>query len=267
MGRDRRTRTGARAPGVERQEAVRTEVLQRATSPGTERGSDAGSGEHEGRGKLIDAMVASRGKALSDQPTLKPYWGKPAVRNFREGNGNVGIMRSPLRAIALPDQIKFLPAPVTIETFAGSEPLEPSSPWRPNNRGDNPFRNQGYCRGKSVGPIRAGLRQLDTDFRYRWNYYQSASQEARFSTRHLAKCPLLPESDSRRFHPLQRVYDSSRKNKMKFALNSCLRRVLLGNLHRELRAVKCSEYPWRSHRGHPSSMKSCGQIFVGTASV
>src|SRR5215472_7668999 len=85
-------------------EAVRTEVLQRATSPGTERGSDEGSGKHEGRGKLIDAMVVSHGKALSDQPTLKPYWGKPAVRNFREGNGNVGIMRSPLRAIALPDQ-------------------------------------------------------------------------------------------------------------------------------------------------------------------
>ena len=47
---------------------------------------------------------APLGKALSDKPTLKPYWGKPAVRNFREGNGNVGIMRSPLRAIALPDQ-------------------------------------------------------------------------------------------------------------------------------------------------------------------
>jgi hypothetical protein len=41
---------------------------------------------------------------LSDTPALKPYWGKPAVRNFREGNGNVGIMRGPLRAIALPDQ-------------------------------------------------------------------------------------------------------------------------------------------------------------------
>ena len=41
---------------------------------------------------------------MSDTPALKPYWGKPAVRNFREGNGNVGIMRSPLRAIALPDQ-------------------------------------------------------------------------------------------------------------------------------------------------------------------
>ena len=48
--------------------------------------------------------VVSHGKALSDQPTLKPYWGKPAVRNFREGDGNVGIIRSPLRAIALPDQ-------------------------------------------------------------------------------------------------------------------------------------------------------------------
>src|SRR5437868_11262794 len=29
--------------------------------------------------------------------------GKPAVRNFRGGNGNVGIIRSPVRAIALPD--------------------------------------------------------------------------------------------------------------------------------------------------------------------
>ncbi len=42
--------------------------------------------------------------ALSDLPALKPYWGKPAVRNFRKGNGNVGIIRSPLRAFALPDQ-------------------------------------------------------------------------------------------------------------------------------------------------------------------
>jgi hypothetical protein len=30
-----------------------------------------------------------RGKARSDRPALKPYWGKPAVRNFREGDGNV----------------------------------------------------------------------------------------------------------------------------------------------------------------------------------
>jgi len=45
----------------------------------------------------------SAGKASSDSPALKPYRGKPAVRNFRGGNGNVGIIRSPVRAIALPD--------------------------------------------------------------------------------------------------------------------------------------------------------------------
>src|ERR1700674_1617326 len=48
------------------------------------------------------------GKALSDIPVLKPYWGKPAVRNFRGGDGNVGIIRSPVRAIALPDCTKPL---------------------------------------------------------------------------------------------------------------------------------------------------------------
>jgi hypothetical protein len=42
------------------------------------------------------------GKASSERPALKPYWGKPAVRNFRGDDGNVGIMRSPVRAIVLP---------------------------------------------------------------------------------------------------------------------------------------------------------------------
>jgi hypothetical protein len=46
------------------------------------------------------------GQASSDIPASKPYWGKPAVRNFRGGDGNVGIIRSPLRAIALPDYKK-----------------------------------------------------------------------------------------------------------------------------------------------------------------
>jgi hypothetical protein len=43
------------------------------------------------------------GKASSDTPALKPYRGKPAVRNFRGGDGNVRIIRSPVRAIALPN--------------------------------------------------------------------------------------------------------------------------------------------------------------------
>jgi hypothetical protein len=66
------------------------------------------------------------GKAASEIPALKPDWGKPTVRNFREGDGNSGIIearqaplpyptilgggdgnrgiiRSPQSAIVLPD--------------------------------------------------------------------------------------------------------------------------------------------------------------------
>ena len=52
-------------------------------------------------GAGLTAMSA--GQARPDRLALKPYWGKPDVRNFREGDGNVGIIRSPVRAIALPD--------------------------------------------------------------------------------------------------------------------------------------------------------------------
>jgi hypothetical protein len=38
------------------------------------------------------------GKALSDRPALKPDWGKPTVRNFREEDGNGSY-----RAILLPE--------------------------------------------------------------------------------------------------------------------------------------------------------------------
>jgi hypothetical protein len=79
-------------------------TAKRATSPGTERGTDEGSGEHEGQWQTVRGEKASNGQTLSDLPALKPYRGKPAARNFREDNGNVGIIRSPLRAIALPDQ-------------------------------------------------------------------------------------------------------------------------------------------------------------------
>src|SRR5256885_8367494 len=36
-------------------------------------------------------------------PASQPYGGNPAVRNDREGRGNVGIIRSPVRASTLPD--------------------------------------------------------------------------------------------------------------------------------------------------------------------
>jgi hypothetical protein len=37
-------------------------------------------------------------------PAFQPYWGKLAVRNDRGDRGNVGIIRSPVRASILPDQ-------------------------------------------------------------------------------------------------------------------------------------------------------------------
>jgi hypothetical protein len=37
-------------------------------------------------------------------PAFQPYWGKPAVRNDREDRGNVGIIRSPVRASIPPDR-------------------------------------------------------------------------------------------------------------------------------------------------------------------
>jgi len=43
-------------------------------------------------------------EAPSDMLALKPYWGKPAVRDFRGDDGNVGIIRSPVRAIVLLDR-------------------------------------------------------------------------------------------------------------------------------------------------------------------
>ena len=43
------------------------------------------------------------GKVLPYMPAFQPYRGKPAVRNDREGRGNVGIIRSPVRASTLPD--------------------------------------------------------------------------------------------------------------------------------------------------------------------
>jgi hypothetical protein len=56
--------------------------------------------------------AASRGKVPPDKLALKPYWGKPAVRNFREGDGNAGHHRSPVSAFVLPDWISFRIQPV-----------------------------------------------------------------------------------------------------------------------------------------------------------
>ena len=72
---------------------------------GTERGTRRGKAGHEGgtqTARREDVVVD--GKAPLDMSALKPYRGKPALRNFRGDDGDVGIIRSPVRAIALPGE-------------------------------------------------------------------------------------------------------------------------------------------------------------------
>jgi hypothetical protein len=121
-------------------------VLKRTTAPtqsgvyGLKAGGTKEGCKPDGR----DNWAPPAGKAPFDKPTLKPYWGKPAVRNFRGGNGNVGIIRSPVRAIALPDNrheaenAKFL-------RERSSEPLGPESCAATAR--DTVKRRQGYRRG------------------------------------------------------------------------------------------------------------------------
>src|SRR4051812_6512788 len=79
--------------------------------PGAVRGNRSDPAVHEGRRQTERQQVyaGSRlkpltfGKAPPDRPAFQPYWGKPAVRNERRDRGNVGIIRSPVRASILPD--------------------------------------------------------------------------------------------------------------------------------------------------------------------
>src|SRR3954449_1631492 len=108
--RDSRTRTRARAPGAEGDPPSRA-VHHHGQRPGAVRGNRSDPEVHEGRRQTgrQQAHVGSRlkpltfGKAPPDRPAFQPYWGKPAVRNERGDRGNVGIIRSPVRASILPN--------------------------------------------------------------------------------------------------------------------------------------------------------------------
>src|SRR4030095_13787277 len=113
MDRDSTTRTGAKDPwGREGRPPAQRHVeasivldiepgllLWRKRAKG--RSKLRGSDRMPGAGLRLRACR----KALSDMLALKPYWGKPAVRNFRGGNGNVGSTRIPVDAIALLDSL------------------------------------------------------------------------------------------------------------------------------------------------------------------
>src|SRR6266571_4485454 len=111
MDRDNITRTGAKDPwGWESylpNSGTRKPGVDLDTEPGLpSRTKRAKGGSKLGRLKGMPGAGLTLGlsrKALSDMLTLKPYRGKRAVRNFRGGDGDVGIIRSPVRAIALLD--------------------------------------------------------------------------------------------------------------------------------------------------------------------
>src|SRR5947207_5893913 len=112
MDRDNITRTGAKDPWGREARASRTAARRGAARLGL-RARPEGPQRKRAKGRCKPSSDAGMpgagltaeqpGKARSDRLALKPYRGKPAVRNFREGDGDVGIMRSPVRAIALPD--------------------------------------------------------------------------------------------------------------------------------------------------------------------
>src|SRR3990172_4678724 len=103
MDRDNITRTGAKDPWgreagplAQRPGEARTSL---DTEPGRRYGAEAGEGwrkPHWGTGMPGASLTVQRcGQARSDRLALKPYWGKPTVRNFRGDDGDVGIIRSP----------------------------------------------------------------------------------------------------------------------------------------------------------------------------
>src|ERR1700694_3423449 len=110
MARDRITRAGARAPGAEYNPTPWRHTKESSARPSagqptltTRCAKDGGKPDIHRRMPGAGLSRRCTGQTLSDMPAFQPYWGKPAVRNDRGDGGNVGIIRSPLRATVLPD--------------------------------------------------------------------------------------------------------------------------------------------------------------------
>jgi len=101
---------GARAPGAESNPTPRRRIEEssarhRTGQPNPTMRCAKGRGKPGVRRRTPGAGLSDgcHGKALPEMPAFQPYRGKPAVRNDRGDGGNVGIMRSPLRATVPPD--------------------------------------------------------------------------------------------------------------------------------------------------------------------
>jgi hypothetical protein len=110
MVRDSITRARARTPGAEdypTSKAAHDRALNPTQCGITEVAPTCAKGGHKpNNSRCMPGAGLSwlmSGKVLPYTPAFQPYRGKPAVRNDREGRGNVGIIRSPVRASTLPD--------------------------------------------------------------------------------------------------------------------------------------------------------------------
>src|SRR6516165_6955763 len=125
MERDSITRSGARAPGVGG-EFHRMAVQYIASTDPTLGGSTLKHERRRQTGRRA-AYAGSRlklkdvpGRSRLTFPALEPYWREPAVRNLRGDRGNVGIIRSPVRASILPDHFGCCGAARFVRAFAGA---------------------------------------------------------------------------------------------------------------------------------------------------
>jgi len=134
--RDTTTRTRARAPGVGgvfHRMAVHDRVLR----PDSERTTVAttkctkGGCKLDGGRRMPGAGLSRRSprKAPLGQSAFQPYWGKLAVRNDRGDRGNVGIIRSPIRASILPDQTGHSPRQAVSPGGSCSPARTGAPPW------------------------------------------------------------------------------------------------------------------------------------------
>ena len=111
MDRDNITLTGARTSGV-RPSGPNDGITKRRPARLRTGVQVSFSDDTKGEGKRSVALQmpgaglnsATDRKASPERSALKPYWGKPTVRNFRGGYGNGGIIRSPLGAMTLLDR-------------------------------------------------------------------------------------------------------------------------------------------------------------------
>jgi len=109
-------RTKSPHGGAKREKACRTQ--------GRSTGGNSQAARRQEANRAVD------GKALADRPALKPYRGKPAVRNFREGDGNNGIIEARLAPSPYSTNNWNWGAPL-LAAFARSGSVEsPKSKWR-----------------------------------------------------------------------------------------------------------------------------------------